>query len=70
MWQLRDEWQARERIDDMLRAAEQQRQVEAARARRTRRADRYGAVLIWLGRHLTRWGEQLRTHRREIELSR
>ncbi len=70
MWHLGDEWQAQERIDDMLRAAERQRQIEAALGKKVRRTDRYAAALIWIGRRLTAWGEQLRTHRQEVELGR
>lgn len=70
MWHLRDEWQAQERIDDMLRGAERQRQIEMALAWKTRRAEWYAAALISIGRRLTIWGEQLRTRRQAAELYR
>lgn len=70
MWHLGDQWRAQERIDDILRGAERQRQIEAALARKTRRADRYAAALIWIGRRLTTWGEQQRTRRQGAELYR
>ncbi len=70
MWHFGDEWQVQERIDDMLRSAEHQRQIEAALARKARRSERYAAALIWVGSQLTKWGQQLQAHHQGVDLYR
>jgi hypothetical protein len=62
-----DYWYQQERYNDLLRAAEQERCVQAALAARTRPAVVYNPLLAWLGKQLIAWGWRLRARYGALE---
>ena len=63
-------WYQRERYNDLLRAAEQQRRVRAALAALAagpRPAAAYDPLLAWLGTQLIAWGWRLRARYGALE---
>jgi len=62
-----DYWYQQERYNDLLRAAEQERRVQAAQAARTRPAVVYNPLLAWLGKQLIALGWRLRARYGALE---
>ena len=59
MWPLQDEWQVQARQHDLLAQAERQQRIALALTGKPQRSAKYAPVLLWLGRHLSRWGMKL-----------
>ena len=66
MWHL-NEIVAREHMNDLLREAEYDRSVRAARGPRGHSNGLYGSAMVWLGRWLVAWGWRLRARHSAIE---
>lgn len=62
-----DEQYQRERYKDLVRAVDQQRLIQAARAARSRPTAVYAPLLAWLGQQFIAWGWRLRARYGALE---